>query len=115
MPLSTQHFLLWCTLDVYIEKSPSKSVRKVQNVEVLRNQLQAEAFSNQVVELVSKQLGAEDQNYDVSSFPTYLNNVFVEVVQKTSFEQLPVAPRKSNKPWVTTEAFALIDQRVYAR
>ena len=54
LPLSTQHFLLWCTLDVYIEKSPSKSVRKVQNVEVLRNQLQAEAFSNQVVELVSK-------------------------------------------------------------
>ena len=56
-----------------------------------------------------------EENYDVSSSPTYLNNVFVEAVQKTSFEQLPVAPRKSNKPWVTTEAFALIDQRVYAR
>ena len=32
-----------------------------------------------------------------------------------SSEQLPPVPKRSLKPWLTTEAFALIDQRVFAR
>lgn len=46
---------------------------------------------------------------------TYVNDVFVEVVQKVSVEQLPPVPKRSAKPWLTVEAFALIDQRVHAR
>ena len=37
LPLSSQHFLLWCTLDVCIEKTSRKDIRKSQNVEVLKD------------------------------------------------------------------------------
>ena len=32
LPLPSQHFLLWCTLEVFIEKHTKKSNRVVQNV-----------------------------------------------------------------------------------
>ena len=115
LPLSSQHFLIWCTLDVCIEKEVGKSMPKSQNVDLLKNPDQAEMFSNEVVELVSKQLKIEEQNNDILTSPSYLNNIFVEAVQNKSTKQLPLVPKKQVKPWITVEAFALIDQRVLAR
>ena len=82
---------------------------------LLRNPEKAEVFANRVADLMTKQIGSEEQNVDMMTSPTYVNDVFVEVVQKVSLEQLPPVPKRSVKPWLTFQAFALIDQRVYAR
>ena len=107
LPLPTQHFLLWCTLDVYIEKHTKKSSRVFQNVALLRNPEKAEVFANRVADLMTKQIGSEEQNVDMMTSPTYVNDVFVEVVQKVSLEQLPPVPKRSVKSWLTFQAFAL--------
>ena len=93
--LPSQHFLLWCTLDVFIEKHTKKSNRVVQNVELLRDAETPKVFSNRVVELMSKQMGIEDQSGDINSCPTYLNDIFVEVMHTVSSEQLPPVPKRS--------------------
>ena len=39
----------------------------------------------------------------------------MEAVQKVSFKHLPQVPKQLAKPWVAVEAFAPIDQRIYAK
>ena len=115
LPLETQHFLLWCTLDVYIEKHAKTCSRVFQDVDTLKIPEKAKLFADTVVESVTKQMRIEEQNGDMMGSPTYFNNIFVEVMQTLSLEQLPPIRKVSVKPWVTVEAFALIDQRVHAR
>ena len=47
--------------------------------------------------------------------PTYFNDVFLKAVHTTTAEQIPTVPKRSGKPWLTSEAFTIIQQRVQAR
>ena len=55
----------------------SKEVKQVlPNVALLRNPDKAQLFADRVAELMTKQVRIEDQNTDMLSSPTYVNDVF---------------------------------------
>ena len=110
VPFLSQHFLFWCTIDVCIEKSQKNVHRPKQNVGVLSKPENAKHFANRMVELVSKQTENEDSTRGVTGGVDYFNNVFIEAVQKTSSEQLPKVAKQIRKPWISAEAYELIEK-----
>lgn len=87
--LASQHFLVWCVLDVQIEKIINQKSPVLQNVAVLKNAENARIFADRFVDVITNKIIIEEQSVDVLTSPTHLNDTFVETVKLVSDEQLP--------------------------
>ena len=60
LPLASQHFLLWCVLDVRIEKITKQSTPVHRNVAILQNPENAKIFADRFVDLVHNKMSVEE-------------------------------------------------------